>query len=76
VRWAQRVERLLSKEARQQWQLERYRRAAEWVAQRLPGAVMAQEKDKEREADAATTGEAKAAKRGFTRLLKFGRLKR
>jgi hypothetical protein len=70
------MERLLAMEARQQWQLERYRRAAEWVALRLPGAVMAQEKAREREAGAASGGDAKAAKRGFTRLFKFGRLMR
>jgi Lon protease-like protein len=74
VRWLQRVERLL---ALSNWRMEQdYRRAAEWVAQRLASAAPAQEKGKEREADAATAGEAKAAKRGFTRLLKFGRLKR
>jgi len=74
VRWLLRVERLL---ALTSWQLEQdYRRAAEWAGLPLPGVVMAQEKAREREADAATAGEAKAAKRGFTRLFKFGRLKR
>jgi hypothetical protein len=73
VRWLLRVERLL---AMASWRLEDYRRAAAWVGLPLPGAVAAQEKAKEREAEAATAGEAKAAKRGFTRLLNFGRLKR
>ena len=74
VRWLLRVERLL---ALTSWRLEQdYRRAAEWAGLPLPGAVPAQEKAKEREAEAATAGEAKAAKRGFTRLFKFGRLKR
>jgi hypothetical protein len=76
VRWLLRVERLLARDAREQWQLERYRRAAEWVALRLPGAVMAQEKAREREAGAASGGDAKAAKERLSRLLKFGRLKR
>jgi hypothetical protein len=63
VRWLLRVE-------------QDYRQAAEWLAQRLAGAAPDQQKAKEREADAASAGVAKAAKRGFTRLLKFGRLKR
>ena len=74
VRWLLRVERLL---ALTSWQLDQdYRRAAEWVGLPVAGAVPAQEKAKEREAEAATAGEAKAAKRGFTWLFKFGRLKR
>lgn len=56
--------------------VEDYRRAAAWAGLPLAGAAPAQEKAKEREADAATAGEAKAAKRGFTQLFKFGRLKR
>lgn len=73
MRWLLRVERLL---ALASWRLEDYRRAAEWVGLPLPGAVPAQEKAKEREAEAATAGEAKAAKERLRRLLKFGRLKR
>ena len=74
MRWLLRVERLL---ALASWQLEQdYRRAAAWAGLPVAGAVPAQEKAREREADAATAGEAKAAKRGFTRLFKFGRLKR
>jgi hypothetical protein len=42
--------------------VERYRRAAEWVGMRMPGAVLSQEKAREREAGAATAGEAKDAK--------------
>jgi hypothetical protein len=73
VRWLLRAERLL---ALASWRHQDYRRAAAWVATRLPGAVPAQGKSKEREAEAATAGEAKALRRGFTRLLNFGRLKR
>jgi hypothetical protein len=74
VRWLLRVERLLAVSS---WRVEQdYRRAAVWSGLPLAGAVPAQEKDREREADGATAGEAKAAKRGFTRLFKFGRLKR
>ena len=43
---------------------------------RLPGAAKVQQKDREREAGAATGGEAKAAKERLSRLLNFGRLKR
>lgn len=73
MRWLLRVERLL---ALASWRLEDYRRAAEWVGLPLPGAVPAQEKAKEREAEAATAGEAKAAKRGYARWLSFGIVKR
>ncbi len=74
MRWLLRVERLL---ALTSWQLEQdYRRAGEWAGLHLAGTVPAQEKGKEREAYTATAVEAKAAKRCFTRLFKFGRLKR
>lgn len=73
LRWLLRVERLL---ALTSWRHQDYRRAAMWVGLRLPGAAKVQQKDREREAGAATGGEAKAAKERLSRLLNFGRLKR